>query len=79
MQVDRFSKGEKVDESVLADIVETVTSTAPAAPEPSSQPPVKKFKKTTNGGFVSLLKMRERNAEFDRCLLPEERNCQELR
>ena len=79
--MDRFSKGEEVDESVLADIVETVTSTAPAAPEPepSSQPPVKKFKKTTNGGFVSLLKMRERNAEFDWCLLPEERNCQELR
>jgi len=60
--------------------------------EKHDQPPVKKFKNNnnfTNGGGgggcyncnnqVTLNQMRERNAEFDRCLLPAEKNCQELR
>ena len=84
-QVERFNKGEEVDETVLSDLI------VKAGQEKCEEPPVKKFKQNnvsqnqnkTNQQQskpktkrVTLGMMKERNAEFDKYLLPEEKSCQ---
>ena len=81
-QVERFNKGEEVDETVLSDVI------VKAGKENIEEPPVKKFKQNnvsqnkTNQQQskprkrVTLGMMKERNAEFDKYLLPEEKSCQ---
>ena len=82
-QVERFNKGEEVDETVLSDII------IKAGKEDTEEPPVKKIKQNnvsqsqnkTNKQSkprkrVTLGMMKERNAEFDKYLLPEEKSCQ---
>ena len=82
-QVERFNKGEEVDETVLSDII------VKAGKENTEEPPVKKIKQNnvsqsqnkTNKQSkprkrVTLGMMKERNAEFDKYLLPEEKSCQ---
>ena len=84
-QVERFNKGEEVDETVLSDII------IKAGKENIEEPPVKKFKQNNDNQNqnktiqqqnkprtkrVTLGMMKERNAEFDKYLLPEEKSCQ---
>ena len=84
-QVERFNKGEEVDETVLSDLI------VKAGQEIIEEPPVKKIKQNnfsqsqnkTNQQQsrprtkrVTLGMMKERNAEFDKYLLPEEKSCQ---
>ena len=83
--MERFNKGEEVDETVLSDLI------VKAGQEKLEEPPVKKFKQNnvsqnqnkTNQQQskprtkrVTLGMMKERNAEFDKYLLPEEKSCQ---
>ena len=75
-QVDRFSKGEEVDETVLLEI------TVKQRQDDDQGPPVKKTKthdNKTDEYIVHFQMMKQRNIEFDKCLLPEEKNCVELR
>ena len=84
-QVERFNKGEEVDETVLSDLI------VKAGQDIIEEPPVKKIKQNnfsqsqnkTNQQQsrprtkrVTLGMMKERNAEFDKYLLPEEKSCQ---
>ena len=84
-QVERFNKGEEVDETVLSDII------IKAGKENIEEPPVKKFKQNNvnqnqnqankqqnkpRTKRVTLGMMKERNVEFDKYLLPEEKSCQ---
>ena len=83
--MERFNKGEEVDETVLSDII------IKAGKENIEEPPVKKFKQNNDNQNqnktiqqqnkprtkrVTLGMMKERNAEFDKYLLPEEKSCQ---
>ena len=84
-QVERFNKGEEVDETVLSDII------IKAGKENIEEPPVKKFKQNNvnqnqnktkqqqnkpRTKRVTLGMMKERNVEFDKYLLPAEKSCQ---
>ena len=83
--MERFNKGEEVDETVLSDIM------VKAGKENIEEPPVKKFKQSNvnqqnqdntkqqnkpRTKRVTLGMMKERNVEFDKYLLPEEKSCQ---
>ena len=82
-QVERFNKGEEVDETVLSDLI------VKAGQDIIEEPPVKKIKQNNSSQNktnqqqsrprtkrVTLGMMKERNAEFDKYLLPEEKSCQ---
>jgi len=78
-QADKFSKGEEIDESSLVGMKGSAPKDAPRDVPKDDAPPVKKFKKSDQPKFVTMKQMRDRNSEFERCLVAQEKQCMELR